>query len=102
LGPFDLASLESALVLVVDRAGARASVATGEQAAEFLRQHRPPVPQLTDEQLARVEELVSQGWREEQVDQAEVARAMAEQRGTVSRVTSWLDVAPVPPEQGRF
>jgi hypothetical protein len=100
LRPFDLTSPDSNLVLVIDQQGSRASVATGSEAADFLRQHRPPVPQLTDEQMARVEELVLQGWREEHVDQAEVLRQMQEQRARVGRVMSWLDMAPVP-EDGK-
>jgi hypothetical protein len=43
---------------------------------------------LSPEQVAAVEELVSQGWRKERVDSQEVMREMAEQRGRVARVVS--------------
>lgn len=99
LRPFDLTSFDSNLVLMIDQDGARASVATGDQAAEFLRRHRPQPVELSAEQVAQAEALDAKGWREEYVDQAEVVRAMDEQRGRMGRLMAWLDLCPVPPGQ---
>ena len=79
----------------------RASVCTGPKPADFLRQHRPPLPDLSPEQVRQIEEAVAQGWREEQVDQAEVMGQMQEQRARVGRLMAWLDMCPDAQERGR-
>ena len=83
--------------LVIDKEASRASVCTGPEAANFLREHRPPLPDLSPEQVRQVEESVARGWHEVQVDPVEVARAMQEQRARVGQMMSWLDMCPVPP-----
>jgi hypothetical protein len=100
LRPFDLVSRESTLMLVFDQAACRVSVATGEQAAEFLRQVRPPAVELTPEQAAEVQAAidaaVEKGWHEVPVDHEAVRKAMQEDRARLARVMSWLDLAPTP------
>ena len=93
--------------LVFDLEGTRASVATGDQAAEFLRQHRlppPSTPPMTEEQEADAQrslvEQITQGWEEAKVDHGALARATAEQRGRVGRFMSCLDMCPAP-ERGQ-
>jgi hypothetical protein len=101
LQPFDL---NHEHCLVFDLTGTRASVCTGSDAAEFLRQHRPPLPPsppVTEEPGSLVEQITT-GWRGEQVDQEAVRRSMEEQRGRVGRMLSWLEQCPTPgPQEGR-
>ena len=100
---FDLTSPQSDLCLVFDLEGTRASVATGKEAAEFLRQHRPPrppAPPTTGDTRSLVDQLAD-GWEEVKVDHDAIAKAMSEQRGRVARLMSWLDQCPVPPAQGQ-
>lgn len=91
---FDLTSPDSSLCLVLDREASRASIATGDEAADFLLLHRLPLPSIQTEPRAS-------DWREEQPDSAEVARAMQAQRTRVARLISWLDLCPTPSRDGR-
>lgn len=105
LRAFDLTSPDSDRVLVIDQGGSRASVATGAEAAEFLRQHRPPLPELppdVEQSLADYLTPIFKEWQEQAVDPQAVQQAMAEQRGRVGRMVSFLDMCPVPPpKEGR-
>lgn len=89
------------VALLIDREKNRASLVPAVEARSFLHDQWPPEPPLSPEQQAelqrRIEEMVSQGWREIQVDPQEVMRLMQEQRGRVGRMMSWLDMAPEPP-----
>ncbi|VTR95114.1 Uncharacterized protein OS=Meiothermus silvanus (strain ATCC 700542 / DSM 9946 / VI-R2) GN=Mesil_2842 PE=4 SV=1 [Gemmata massiliana] len=102
LRDFDLTSAQSDLCLVFDLEGTRASIASATEAAEFLRRHRqplPPAPPMT-EPLRSLAEQLQEGFEEVKVDHNAVAKAMAEQRGRVGRLMSWLDQCPTPPRRG--
>lgn len=109
LRPFDLTSHQSESVLVFDQEKCRASVCKGTEAADFLRQVRPPLPappptELSPElqrSLADFLTPIFKGWQEEKVDPQAVQQAMAEQQARVRRMISWLDMAPVRPSEGR-
>lgn len=92
LRPFDL----KRDCLVIDKEGCRASVCNGTDAAEFLREVRPPLSLGPTGEPGSVIDQFQGGWVE--VPAEEVQRAMDEQRGRVGRMLSWLDMAPVPGE----
>lgn len=92
LRPFDL----KRECLVIDQEGCKASVCNGSEAAEFLREVRPPLRDGPVEELPGLGEQLRSGWQE--VPAEEVYRAMNEQRGRVGRMLSWLDLCPEPGE----
>jgi hypothetical protein len=102
LEPFDLGSSEEDGVhmLLIDRTANRASIAPVAEARTFLEAQHPPAPELTPEQQEafnrELERLLAE-WRARPIDHEAIAREMAEQRGRVGRMMSWLDMAPVPP-----
>jgi hypothetical protein len=106
LAPFDFGSSEheGLHMLVIDREANRASVAPVAEARAFLAEHGPKPPELTPEQqilfereLDRVLEL----WRTAPIDPDAIAKDMLKQRGRIGRVMSFLDMCPVPPENGQ-
>jgi hypothetical protein len=107
LDGFDLGGSdhEAASVLLIDREAQRASICPLREARAFLSGQYPPVEEPRPEERAeaarRFDEMVDSGWREEKVDMAEVMRAMAEQRGRVGRMMSFLEMCPDAPERGR-
>lgn len=106
LDPHDIggSDREAPPVLLIDREKNRAAIVPAVEARVSLRDQRPPEPPLTPEQQAAFEremEKVLAEWRSRPVDHAAVAKAMAEQRGRVGRMMSWLEMCPVPPERRR-
>jgi hypothetical protein len=101
LDPHDLGSSdhEAPFVLLIDRERNRASIVPRADARAFLAGQHPPQEPLTPEQQAAFErelERLMKEWREKPVDHEAIARQMAEQRGRVGRMMSWLDQCPVP------
>ena len=95
--------LDAEYALVIDREANRASIAPLAEAHAFLEERHPPEPELTPEQQEvfhrELDRLLAE-WRTRPVDHEAVAREMAEQRGRVGRMMSWLDMCPVPPQEG--
>jgi hypothetical protein len=104
LEPFDLGSSEEdgTHMLVIDREANRASVAFATEARAFLAGQHPPQPPMTREEQEAVFKEIDRLYREmmsKPVDHEAIAREMAEQRGRVGRMMSWLYMCPAP-EQG--
>ena len=105
LEPFDLGSSEEGALhmLLIDRSANRASIAPVAEARTFLEAQHPPAPELTPEQqeaFNRELERLMKEWRQRPIDREAVAREMAEQRGRIGRMMSFLDMCPEP-EQGQ-
>ena len=106
LAPFDLGGSDhrAPSVLVIDREKNRASVAPVAEARAFLAAQHPPEPELTPEQQEafrrEMEKLIAEH-RSRPFDPGAVAREMAEQRGRVGRMMSWLEMCPTPQQRGR-
>lgn len=91
-------------VLLIDRERNRAYIAPAAEAKSFLRDQFPPEPPLTAVQQAAFKQEMDKmlaEWRARPVHQDAVAREMAEQRGRVGRLMSWLEMCPSPPGEGR-
>jgi hypothetical protein len=91
--------------LLIDQEACRARLAPAKEARQFLADWRAPKPALIPEQIAavraQVDAIPAKDRREGQIGPEAVIRQMQEQRGRVSRMVSWLDVAPSPPKEGR-
>ena len=106
IDPHDLGGSDhmAPFVLLIDREINRASIAPIAEAREFLQAQHPPAPELTPEQQAAFErelERLMKEWREKPVDHDAIAKEMAEQRGRVARMMSWLAMCPEP-QQGQM
>ena len=91
--------------LLIDREANRARIAPLAEAGEFLRRQWSHLPEARPGASGAAEMTLDDlldlaGWREERVDMAAVQKAMAEQRGRVGRMISFLDMCPVPPGKG--
>lgn len=105
LEPFDLGSSEEDPVhmLLIDRERNLASVAPVAEARAFLVAQHPPTPPLTPEEQEAIErefEKLLAEYRSRPIDHEAIAREMADQRGRVGRLMSWLDQCPSA-ERGR-
>lgn len=106
LDPHDLGGSDHAapFVLLIDREKNRASIVPAAEARAFLQDQWPPEPPLTEEQQAafhrEMDRLLAE-MRSRPVDHNAIAKAMAEQRGRVGRMMSFLEMCPVPPVQGQ-
>jgi hypothetical protein len=91
--------------LLIDRAAHRARIVPVAECRAFLKGQWPPEPHLTEAQREAVEReldrLAEESRRSGPVDMAQVLRAMKEQQGRISRMASWLDMCPVPPQRER-
>lgn len=101
LDPHDLggADHEALLVLLIGREKSRASIASVVEARAFLKNQWPPEPPLTEEQEAAFHRELDRIFAEQRsrpIDHDAIAKAMAEQRGRVGRMMSFLDMCPVP------
>ena len=87
--------MDADVYLLLDREENRVSVAPVAQARTFLNDQHPPPPELTPykiEQAKReLDELLSKGWREVQIDPKTIRRAIEQQRQTIARVLAFLD-----------
>ncbi|MDY3551455.1 hypothetical protein R5W24_000531 [Gemmata sp. JC717] len=91
-------------VLLIDREKNLATIAPAAEARKFLRAQHPPEVPLTPEQqeaFQREFQKLLAEHRNRPFDPGAVAREMAEQRGRVGRLMSWLDQCPDAPERGR-
>jgi hypothetical protein len=93
-------------VLILDRLANRASIAPLNEGLTFVEAQHPPPPRLSRREAEALrqglEAFLEEDRRQQDIDPAEIQRAMVEQRGRVGRMISWLDMAPKPPpEHGR-
>jgi hypothetical protein len=88
--------------LLLDREQNLVRIAPIQAVDAFLRKQWPPAPLGTQEEREttsqQFEDFMAKGWEEVRVDPAEIGRQMAEQRGRISRMMSWLDQCPTPGE----
>ncbi|VTS00596.1 Uncharacterized protein OS=Pelobacter propionicus (strain DSM 2379) GN=Ppro_3759 PE=4 SV=1 [Gemmata massiliana] len=103
LAPWDLGSPDTRgeFWLVLDRFGARASVAPAGEAETFLRGQHAPAPELTPDEARTLRAEIARTldeWRTRAVDPDEVRRLMDEHRDRVERVMAFLDACPTAPE----
>jgi hypothetical protein len=87
--------VEAEHALVLDRERDRMSVAAIATARPFLKQQHPPPPDLTPQEIAKVQQRIDDalraGWQEVRIDQEEIARAMQEQRERMAAMVAYLD-----------
>jgi hypothetical protein len=98
LAPYDLGSSDSEATecLLLDRGEGVLYVAPVRSARRLLIQQHPPLPELTPEDLSALQERLadlSRQWREERVEvsQADIARAMQEERQAIDEIVAFLD-----------
>lgn len=91
-------------LLLIDREKNLATISPAAEARSFLTsQHPAQQPFIPEQQEAferEFEKLLAEH-RARPVDHDAISREMAEQRGRVGRMMSFLDMCPTPPECGR-